>query len=105
MNTESDFLYAPAVSNGVLSKRELDRRAKRDAQRHMAADIPCPRDFAQWLEVQYVEMLFSAQRRDTWYVSESIARQLRPLGLCGYGTTGLTAFGIKVLRELRAMDA
>lgn len=105
MNAETGFLYAPAVADGVLSKRELERRAKADAKRHMAADIPCPRDFAQWLEAEYVEMLFSAHRRDTWYVTEAAAKKLRPLGLCGYGTTGLTAFGIKVLRELRAMDA
>ncbi len=105
MNTDSDFLYAPAVADGVLSKRELERRAKADAKRHMAADIPCPRDFAQWLEVEYVEMLMSAHRRDTWYVTEAAAKKLRHLGLCGYGTTGLTSFGIMVRRELMAMDA
>jgi len=105
MSGEADFLYPASVTDGVLSKAQLAKRAKADAIKAMAADITCPRDFAHWLEVEYVEMLLSARLRDTWHVTEAAARRLRPLGLCGYGSTGLTAFGIMVRRELKAMDA
>ncbi len=83
----------------------IERAAKRDAARHMLADLPDPVDYARYLPLEAVEMLLKAYFRDTWYVSREAAPYLRPLMLVGYGTTGLTAFGISVLRALKAEDA
>lgn len=82
-----------------------ERAARRDALRHIIADIPDPADFARWMPLEAVEMLLSAHLRDTWYVSREFAVYLRPMGLVGYGTTGLTAFGIAVRRALKEPDA
>lgn len=82
-----------------------ERRAHGDAMRAIARDIPDPRDYAYQLGAEYVAMLLGATLRDNWYVTEAVAKVLRPHGLCEYGGTGLTAFGIMVRRELKAMDA
>ena len=82
-----------------------ERRARSDAMRAIARDIPDPRDYAYQLGAEYCEMLLSATLRDSWYVTEAVAKRLRPHGLCEYGGTGLTGFAMAVRRELKAMDA
>ena len=82
-----------------------ERAARRDAMRHMVADLPDPAEFARYLPLEAVEMLLAACLRDTWYVSREAAPYLRSLSLVGYGTEGLTAFGIVVRRALLVPDA
>jgi len=79
----------------------------RDAMRAIAQDIPDPRDYAAWAPLWIVEALFSAYKTNSegWVVPREVAAELRPFGLVGYGTCGLTVFGWRVRQVLKEHDA
>ena len=95
------------TSMGAI-EREADyraaMRAKRDAQRSVIADLPDPKEYAFYLSADLAAMLLSATLRESWYVTETVAKKLRPLGLCDYASTGLTGFGMAVRRALKDME-
>lgn len=79
-------------------------RAKRDAMKHIAKDIPGPKQFAYCLSGDEVEALQTAHRQyGVWHVAGRVAAILKPSGICeaGKGRTALTNFGIAVMTALR----
>lgn len=94
------------TSPQVQRESESYTRARRDAQRSMAWEIPSPREYAQYMASRHVVMLLAAyQHKVAWYVNREAARELREYGLVEIRGTALTAFGMHVRRELKAMDA
>lgn len=85
-------------------------KARRDALRAIARDIPDPEAFAWWLPKPYCFWLLEAWRAQDpensgcWRVSEDRAKLLFTLGLCdrdGY----LMAFGNAVRKAMIAQSA
>lgn len=94
---------------GLRSPSDIDLRdrATRDAMKAIARDIPDPDEYARQLPPWAAEALVQAARTpsDGWCVPAHLARMLRPLGLAGYGTNGLTAFGWRVRQIIVGADA
>lgn len=88
-------------------QRELED-AHRDAMKHIASDVPDPRDYAAYgmrLETRSALLTASFDSIEhAWKVQPDIAKYLRPFGLVGYGTVYLTAFGTKVFKALRRIE-
>ena len=88
-----------------LSHSAAQRRARHDALRDIARDLPDPARYARYLPLEVVEALVGAwlsNNNDEWRVSREAAELLRPFGLVGYGTQGLTGFGIGVRKAILA---
>ena len=84
----------------------LPEKGREAYLRSLVADIPDPRTYAFEMPAWQIEIMATAYYRDGWFIAfEEHAAMLRKVGLVGYGTRGLTAFGIAVRRELKAMDA
>lgn len=85
----------------------MERRARLDAAKAIALDIPDPDDYARHMPLLLCRALLTAWSYQSygWMVSREIAPYLRPLGLVAYNDCGLTAFGYSVLRALRRQDA
>ena len=85
----------------------FERRARQDAMKAIARDIPDPDDYARLMPLSLVTALLSAWNYQSygWIVSREIAPYLRPLGLVAYNDCGLTAFGYSVMLALRRQDA
>ena len=77
-------------------------REGREAMRAIAPDLPNPERYARQMPLEFVSMLLAAWKLGSeWLIdAESDAAQLRPFGLCGYGTRALTVFGMQVRRVL-----
>jgi len=76
-------------------------RAKRDALSAIARDIPDPKVFARYLTADIADMLVSASfRHSSYYVYSPDSYKLRRMGLMECRGNCLTAFGIRVRREL-----
>lgn len=85
-------------------------RAKQDALKAFAQDMPDPRDVAYYLRFAEADALLRAKGRVTprgyiLHATEADARLLRPLGLCEVGGLEITSFGKKVFDELQERDA
>lgn len=87
-----------------------ERRARRDAARALTRDIPDPETYARYAPLVVADALCGAVRLGgpgsigVYRVAEGHARILRPLGLCEFGGTCLTAFGLGVRRALMRED-
>lgn len=85
-----------------------ERRARLDAMRHIARDVPDPETYARRLAPELALLLVNARtRRGSLRVTTEAARRLKPFGLVEAGQVGtkLTAFGMKVRRALLEEDA
>lgn len=84
-------------------------RARRDAMKAIARDIPDPALFARLMPLVLADALAGAWhpsgRICEWQVAEGHAVLLRPWGLCEYGGRCLTGFGVSVRRVLIEADA
>lgn len=83
-------------------------RAMKDALTAIARDIPDPKRYAFYAPLWIVDALLSAYRinGNEWtFAAGADLPGLRQHGLCGFGTSGLTAFAIKVRRVLKEEDA
>ena len=89
----------------------VEREVRRDALKHMLAELPDPVDFARYLPLHLAEALCGAVNRGDLgqIVGETHAAELRSLGLVGFGRNeqgrGVSAFGWAVRRALMAEDA
>lgn len=99
--------HADQWEREIIRALEADEvRARNDAMRHMVADLPDPAKYARYLPAAIVQMLLGATRSANGYkVYGSIAKELRPYGLCDYCSNELTNFGCAVRRALKAEDA
>ncbi len=80
----------------------FERRARADARRHIATDIPDPAVFARYLsEAEFNALATARCRLSIWRVDPDLAATLRPSGLCECGGDALTNFGVAVLRALQ----
>lgn len=97
----------PALGDLARPLHGSESRARIDALRAIARDIPDPAEYASHLPDWAVEALLSATKdhADGWCAPAATAAALRPLGLVGYGTRGLTAFGWAVRQALKRTDA
>jgi hypothetical protein len=82
------------------------RRAVRDAQRSAIADLPDPAEYARYLTGEEASALLGAwiAGAGCWRVAGEHAPMLRRLGLVEVGGCFLGAFGMAVLRELKAQQ-
>lgn len=92
----------PAPGDLARPLHGSEGRARVDALRAIARDIPDPAEYAAYLpDWAVTAMLASAKdHSDDWCAPRDAAAALRPLGLVGYGTRGLTAFGWAVRQAL-----
>jgi len=87
-------------------KADTEWRAKSDAFRAIAKDIPDPKAFADQMLLVHAEMLISASfRAGSYFVYCADLYRLRRMGLVEFGGNCLTAFGIAVRRALVADNA
>lgn len=102
----------PQIGNAADDQRRIRRfneKARRDAMKHMAQDIPCPVEFARSLPLVLVDALVKASRapNNEYLVHPEHAAMLKPLGLvdAGTGKRCLGAFGMQVRKALLEQDA
>lgn len=78
-----------------------ERRAREDAMKAIARDIPNPKIFAQYIPIVFVEALMSARvNRDGGQVSAHLACEMSRWGLVEVRGPHLTAFGFQVRKAL-----
>lgn len=100
-----------AIDHEVTRRAMREEQARRDAHRHIIADLPDPAMFARYLSLHLSEALLGAVNNGHygWIVAEIHAAELRSLGLVGFGRgqegRGVTAFGWAVRTALKAEDA
>lgn len=106
MNRPTEFRIEPNFDYD--KQRDAYERAREDAARDIASDLPDPRDYAAYgmsLETRSALLTASFDSIEhAWKVQPDIAAYLRPFGLVGYGTVYLTAFGTKVFKALRRIE-
>lgn len=107
LSSSMDAIEREAAFRAVRSERD---RAKRDALRAIARDIPDPAEYARQCPLWIAEALVAARyvpQANEFRVSLDTAVKLKPYGLvdAGTGITALTAFAIAVRRALQAQDA
>ena len=88
------------IAEGEQAERQA-RKARRDAIVAMAASLPNPEVFAQYLPARWF-MALEASRVGPlgWRVDPEFAEEMRPWGLVAAGTGNccLTAYGLAVRR-------
>ena len=96
-----------ALRYSARAEAVADRRAARDAQRAIMAELQDPNEYARYMPSNLVTALLTAWKQggQCYVVAEPEARVLRPSGLVGYNGRGLTAYGCQVLSALRRQDA
>jgi hypothetical protein len=101
--------YGGETTAGSSPHANLETRAHRDAMHSIAQGVPDPATYARRLPLHMVEMLMLSQhiRGGIYRAHPDFVPDLQAEGLVEAGETGrfLTAFGLKVLRELKKDDA
>lgn len=94
---------ADSLATAAITGLTGSSRAKRDAQRALARDIPDPVAVAQYMSLYLVEALLRSHKTHVGIVevAEADAELLRPYGICEYGGRYLTAHGMAVRAALK----
>lgn len=101
-------IFAASVAKGdEVRAAAFSKRARQDAMKHVAQDIPRPEDYARYMPLDHAEALMRARpgSEGEWISKGPLLADMRRAGLIGYGCDFLTAFGLAVRRVLLREDS